>query len=144
MRRTKMRMPPTSEPMMKMIRTLAFSTLLLTCAIAAWSARGEQNQIWTGTLVDASCYMTDSTHSGNDHLDMKRCGTACLKMGKPAGIVLGDKKFFILLAPSPDIAGYVGEMIRVTGKLRNGSILVDKLEVKVANGWMTAKLSTMM
>lgn len=55
-----------------------------------------------------------------------------------------DKKFFVLLAPSPDIAEFVGQTIRVMGKLRSGSILVDKLEVKKGTDWVTAKLSTMM
>jgi len=58
--------------------------------------------------------------------------------------VTADKKFFVLLAPSPDIAEYVGQTIRVTGKLRNGSILVDKLEVKNGTTWINAKISTMM
>lgn len=118
-----------------------FGALLSVAITTAWA---EQNQVWTGSLVDASCYMTDSAQYGNDHMDMRKCGTACLKMGKPAGIVTSDKKFFILLAPSPDIAEYVGDTIRVTGKLRNGSILVDKLEVKKPSGWIIAKLSTMM
>jgi len=126
---------------MKSVRSLAVFTLFV-CVVLV--ARAEQNQVWTGTLVDASCYATDTTQSGNDHLDMKKCGTACLKMGKPAGIVTADKKFYILLAPSPDIADYVGQTIRVTGKFRNGAILVDKLEVKQGGGWVTAKLSTMM
>lgn len=126
---------------MKIMRILAVCALL---AGAASLGRAEQNQVWMGSLVDASCYATDNTQSGNDHMDMKRCGTACLKMGKPAGIVTADKKFFILLAPSPDIAEYVGQTIRVTGKFRNGAILVDKLEVKTSGGWITAKLSTMM
>src|SRR5271165_1117838 len=121
--------------------------ILALCALLAASVSlggAEQNQVWTGSLVDASCYLTDSTQSGNDHMDMKNCGTACLKMGRPAGIVTADKRFFVLLAPAPDIAEYVGQTIRVTGKLRNGSILVDKLEVKKGTGWVTAKLSTMM
>jgi len=126
---------------MTTIRILAICVLL---PAVASLGRAEPNRIWTGTLVDASCYSTDSTQSGNDHLDMKRCGTACLKMGKPAGIVTADKKFFVLLAPSPDIAEYVGQTIRVTGKFRNGAILVDKLEVKQGTVWITAKLSTMM
>ncbi|HXY78997.1 MAG TPA: hypothetical protein VEI08_00020 [Candidatus Bathyarchaeia archaeon] len=126
---------------MKSIRVLAVGALL---AVAAFLVRAEQNHTWTGTLVDASCYATDSTQTGNDHLDMKKCGTACLKMGKPAGIVTADKKFYILLAPSPDIADYVGQTIRVTGKFRNGAILVDKIDVKQGSGWITAKLSSMM
>jgi len=126
---------------MKSIRVLAMCVVLAGTALLL---RAEPNRIWTGTLVDASCYATDSTQTGNDHLDMKKCGTACLKMGKPAGIVTADKKFYILLAPSPDIADYVGQTIRVTGKFRNGAILVDGLEVKQGNVWITAKLSSMM
>ncbi len=126
---------------MKMVRVLGLCVLLSATMLLA---PADQNQVWTGTLVDASCYLIDNSQFGNDHLDMKRCGTACLKMGKPAGLVMPDKTFFILLAPSPDIAEYVGQTIRVTGKLRNGSILVDRLEVKQGAGWVTAKLTTMM
>ena len=126
---------------------MRIASILVLCALLTGVisvGHAEQNQVWTGSLVDASCYLTDNTQTGNDHMDMKSCGTACLKMGRPAGIVTSDKKFFVLLVASPDIAEFVGQTIRVTGKLRNGSILVDKLEVKKGTGWVTAKLSTMM
>jgi len=127
---------------MRIVRVLAVTmvTVLLSCI----ALRAEQNQVWTGSLVDASCYATDSTQSGDEHMGMKQCGQACLKMGRPAGLVTADKKFFVLLAPSPDVAEYVGQSIQVTGKLRNGSILVDKLEVKKSGAWVAVKLSTMM
>jgi hypothetical protein len=90
--------------------------ILALCAIAALPAgRAEPNQVWTGWLVDLSCYLTDNTETGNDHMDMKRCGTTCLRMGRPAGIVTPDKRFFVLLLASPDIAEFVGQTIRVTG-----------------------------
>jgi hypothetical protein len=128
---------------MKTMRIVAVLAFL--AAVAGGAAlRAEENQVWTGSLVDASCYATDNTQSGDEHMGMKQCGQACLKMGRPAGIVTPDKKFFVLLAPSPDVADYVGQPIRVTGKLRNGSILVDKLEVKKSGAWVTVKLSTMM
>ncbi|HXQ26314.1 MAG TPA: hypothetical protein VN822_07900 [Candidatus Acidoferrales bacterium] len=126
---------------MKLIR------ILIVCALvvgAVGAGHAEQNQIWTGSLVDATCYLTDNAQANNSHMGMNKCGTECLRMGKPAGLVTADKKFFVLLAPSPDLAEYVGQTIRVTGKLRNGSILVDKLEVKKGTSWITAKLSTMM
>ena len=126
---------------MRIIRIVATLTLLVgTLAIA----RADENQVWTGSLVDASCYLTDNSQSGNEHMGMKECGMACLKMGRPAGILTADKKFLVLVAPSPDIAEYVGQPIRITGKLRNGSILVDKFEVKKPSGWVTVKLSAMM
>jgi len=126
------------------VRIASIFVLCTLLAGATAVGHAEQNQVWTGSLVDASCYLTDNTQTGNDHMDMKSCGTACLKMGRPAGIVTSDKKFFVLLVASPDIAEFVGQTIRVTGKLRNGSILVDKLEVKKGTSWVTAKLSTMM
>jgi hypothetical protein len=126
---------------MKILQVLAVVALLAgTLAIG----RADQNQVWTGSLVDASCYQTDNSQTGDEHMGMHECGKACLKMGRPAAILTSDKKFFVLLAPSPDLADYVGQPIRVTGKLRNGSILVDKLEVKRSNGWVAVKLSTMM
>jgi hypothetical protein len=126
---------------MKIVRILAVLALL---AGTFATGRAEENQIWTGSLVDASCYLTDNSQSGDDHVGMKQCGKACLKMGRPAGILTPDKKFFMLVAPAPDLADYVGQPVRVTGKLRNGSILVDKFEVKKPSGWVEVKISTMM
>jgi hypothetical protein len=126
---------------MKIIRILAVIALL---AGTIATGRAEENQIWTGSLVDASCYLTENSQSGDDHVGMKQCGKACLKMGRPAGILTPDKKFFVLVAPASDLADYVGQPIRVTGKLRNGSILVDKFEVKKPSGWVAVKISTMM
>lgn len=125
---------------MRIVAVLAF----LAAVVGGAALGAEENQVWTGSLVDASCYATDNTQSGDEHMGMKQCGQACLKMGRPAGIVTSDKKFFVLLAPSPDVAEYVGQAIRITGKLRNGSILVDKFEVKKASGWVTVKITTMM
>lgn len=128
---------------MKSFRVLMVLTLLMLIGTLA-NARAEENQVWTGSLVDASCYLTDSSQSGNEHMGMKECGMACLKMGRPAGILTADKKFLVLIAPSPDIAEFVGQPIRITGKLRNGSILVDKFEVKKPSGWVAVKLNAMM
>jgi hypothetical protein len=128
---------------MKTMRIVALLALVA-AMIGGAALRAEENQVWTGSLVDASCYATDNTQSGDEHMGMKQCGQACLKMGRPAGIVTSDKKFFVLLAPSPDVAEYVGQAIRITGKLRNGSILVDKFEVKKTSGWVTVKITTMM
>jgi hypothetical protein len=128
---------------MKFIPILV-AVLAFAGATASVATRADENQVWTGSLVDASCYLTDNTQTGDEHMGMKQCGVACLKMGRPAGIVTSDKKFFVLIAPSPDIAEFVGQPIRITGKLRNGSILVDKLEVKKSSGWVAVKLNAMM
>jgi hypothetical protein len=130
---------------MKTIRIPAVIVVaLLAGALAVRPLGAGENQVWTGSLVDATCYLTDNTQTGDEHMGMKQCGMACLKMGRPAGILTSDKKFFVLIAPSPDVAEYVGQPIRITGKLRNGSILVDKFEVKKSGAWVAVKLNAMM
>jgi len=123
---------------------MTLSTLAALMAIAAYAHSPEQNPVWIGRLVDASCYTVDNRQIGNDHTDMKGCATACLRMGRPAGLVTAEKRFFILLVPSPDIAPYAGQTIRVTGKLRGESILVDKIDVKKGAVWENVKFNTMM
>jgi hypothetical protein len=129
---------------MRRVRVLLACFIVVAMGAFPSHARADENQVWTGSLVDASCFLTDNTQTGDEHMGMKQCGVACLKMGRPAGILTSDKKFFVLIAPSPDMAEYVGQPIRITGKLRNGSILVDKLEVKKSSGWVVVKLSAMM
>jgi hypothetical protein len=98
-------------------------------------ARAADKGSWTGTLVDVYCYLQDDSNVGNEHSGMKTCGTDCLRNGRPAGLVTPDKKFYILVAPSPALAKYVGEPIRVTGQMINGTIVADKVEVKKSAKW---------
>jgi hypothetical protein len=127
---------------MKMVRILALCALVAGTVAAGYTA----DQTWTGSLVDASCYLKDgaSMASGNDHMGTKSCGTTCLKLGQPAGIVTADKKFILLIVPSPSVAEYAGEPIRVTGTIKSGAIVVSKFEVKKGDGWKVVKLPAMM
>jgi len=129
---------------MKAIRTFAFWAVLALALAAASNFAADQT--WTGSLVDASCYLKDgaSMASGNNHMGMKDCGTVCLKMGQPAGILTPEKKLILLILPSPAVADYVEQPIRVTGTLKNGAIVVTKFEVKKGDGWKTVKLPNMM
>ncbi len=66
--------------MMKLVRVLALCLL-------AWSflltVRAAEKSTWSGTLVDAYCYLQDNSNVGNDHSGMSGCGTQCLKNGRP-------------------------------------------------------------
>lgn len=127
---------------MKTARVLALCAWMAVAAVCGCAAEG----IWTGSLVDASCYLRDGAAmaSGNNHMGMKDCGTVCLKMGQPAGILTPEKKLILLILPSPSVAEYVGEPIRVTGTLKNGAIVVSRFEVKKGDGWKVVKLPEMM
>ena len=97
-----------------------------------------------GTLVDSKCYLKDNSLTGNDHGPMKGCGTLCLKGGTPGGLLTKEKKFHAIIAPSPALAPYVGQTVRVSGTIHGGAILAEKVEVNKAGKWEEVKLGLMM
>lgn len=127
---------------MKLARLLAVLTLVL--ALGAGISMAQKASTVEGTLVDSACYLKDSSLTGNDHGPMTKCGTACLKGGTPAGVLTKDKKFHAIIAPSGALADHVGHTIRVTGKITNGSILAEKVEVNKDGKWEAVKLGAMM
>ena len=94
--------------------------------------------------MDATCYFENQADTGNVHEGMENCGMACLQLGRPAGIVTADKNFSVLIAPSPDIAKYAGQTIRVTGRMSGNLIQVEKFEVKQGSDWQAVRLSAIM
>jgi hypothetical protein len=103
------------------------------CASCLFAA--EEKVTLEGTLVSASCYLADNSATGNDMGGIKRCGTGCLKQGKPAGLLTREKHFHILDAPSLLLAPYVGQELRITGIDYNGVISVKKAEVRKDGQW---------
>ena len=97
-----------------------------------------------GTLVDSKCYLKDNSLTGDDHGPVKQCGMLCLKGGTPGALLTKDKKFYAILAPSPALAPYVGQTLRLHGRLHGGAILVEKAEVSRDNRWMDVRLGAMM
>ena len=99
---------------------------------------------WEGTLVDSNCYLKDNSLTGNDHMGVKECGTACLKSGLAAGLLTKVKKYHVLIAPSLSLALYVGEQVRVSGSVHSHAIMADKAEVRKDGKWEEVKLKSMM
>ena len=124
--------------MKKLVSVLSLFLL----AGASWlTVQAAEKSTWSGTLVDAYCYLQDNSNVGNDHSGVKDCGTDCLKNGRPAGLLTDDKKFFTIVAPAPALAKYVGQPIRVTGELYSGAIVADKLEVKQGGKWVAVDIN---
>lgn len=117
--------------------------VLLAFTAGAISA-GAADATVEGTLVDAKCYLSDNSLTGNDHGAMKECGTMCLKGGTPAAVLTKDKRFTAIIAPSIPLAPYVGQPVRVTGSQHSGSILANKVEVNKGGKWEEVKLGPMM
>jgi hypothetical protein len=126
---------------------MKMSRAILTAALVVFSAGlllAQKETTLEGTLVDSKCYLSDNSLAGNDHGPTKNCGTMCLKGGTPAGILSKDKKFHALIAPAGALADYVGQQVRATGSLHNGSLLAKKVEVNRNGKWEEVKLGAMM
>jgi hypothetical protein len=130
-----------AEEKMKMRKLVFVLSLVLLAGTSWWAVQAAEKSTWSGTLVDAYCYLQDNSNVGNDHSGVKGCGTDCLKNGRPAGLLTDDKKFFTIVAPAPALAKYVGQAIRVTGELYSGAIVADKLEVKQAGKWVAVDIN---
>ncbi len=121
---------------------VALVAFAVTLAVGVYAA--EKAVTLEGTLVDSKCYLKDNSLTGNDHGPVKGCGTICLKAGSPGALLTKDKKFHAILAPSPALAPYVGQEIRVHGTLHNGAIAAEKVEVNNNGKWEEVKLGAMM
>jgi len=127
--------------MKKSLLLTGITALALIVAFSVVLAAAQQKDAsYSGTLVDSKCYLAHG-QTANDHGPNKNCGTLCLKGGTPGGLLTSDKKFYALLAPSIALAPYVGQEIRVSGSMVNGSINVSKVEVNQNGSWQEVKLS---
>lgn len=132
------------------MKRLAFAVLALALVAGvglafAGSDKGGAKTV-EGTLVDTKCYFADATNKGNDHGPMKGCGTMCAKGGTPVGVLTSAGKHYALVVPAPAVADHVGKNVKVTGTVRDGSLVPDKGEIQVQEGtaWKTVKTGAMM
>lgn len=124
------------------ILTLAL-VLALGVGLAMAGEKESKAKTVEGTLVDSKCYLGGGA-TGNDHMGMKGCGTACAKSGIPVGVLTAEGKYFTLALPAPQLADYIGQTARATGVVKQGSIVPDKVEVKKGEKWEEVKLSAVM
>ena len=75
---------------MKKFKMAVLLVCLMFVSAAAYAA--PKTSVWEGTLIDTNCYLKDHALTGNDHMGVKGCGTACLKSGLPAGILTRTKQ----------------------------------------------------
>ena len=126
--------------------------LVLVLAVSAGTALAQmgmdKGKTLEGTLVDSKCYLMNEKNAGNDHMTpkgtMTNCGTACAKMGIPVSLLTKEGKVYSLAVPAPAIADHVGKTARVTGMVKQGSIVAMKVEVQEGNSWKEVSIATMM
>ena len=89
-----------------------------------------------GEVVDLTCY-TSRGLSGAGH---KACATRCLTRGAPAGLVDQDGNIFVIIAPSPGYASYTAQTIRLSGSVKDGRIIPNKMEEMTGKNWAEVTL----
>ena len=121
--------------------TFVFVALIMTSMTA--TLRAQDPKTVKGTLVDSSCYL-GMNMTENDHGDMRVCGTACLKMGQPGGVVTSDGAFHAIIAPAAKLAPHAGHTVRITGMLKEGVIMATKAEMNVNGNYQEFDIKGMM
>ena len=70
------------------------ASLVVVSVLLVLVLSGQQVSV-DGELVSAKCYLREGL-TGNDHLGMKDCGTACAKSGNPVGLLTSEGRYYTL------------------------------------------------
>ena len=93
------------------------------------SVQAGQQVTVEGDLVSAKCYLREGL-TGNDHLGMESCGTVCVESGNPVGLLTAEGAYHALVVPAPEVADHIGLRLRVSGTMKAGSLVPERLEVQ--------------
>lgn len=117
------------------IFTLA--TLLWASTTLAGQPNPPPPQVMEGKLVDLVCYAMDM--GGVKHA---KCSAHCAEKGQPVGFVdQKTSKLYTVLLPSPGLAKYLEQPVRLTGKVLKEILLSpEKLELKEGETWTAVEL----
>ena len=111
--------------MVKPVYVVAVAVLLLTWAGTQRKVGAEQ--VWTGVISDSMCR---ADHGGGE-VDPKECTQKCVKNGDQYVLVTegGAKILPIANQDFGALFGNAGDTVRVTGELRDGAIVISKIEL---------------
>src|SRR5579872_301119 len=101
--------------MRKVLAAAAVATFVLALGAPAFAATTVK-----GKVVDQTCYLKDKANTGNDHGDMKDCGTMCAKKGAPMAILTDDGKLYTITGglaadKNAKLVAHIGHTVEVTG-----------------------------
>ena len=110
--------------MMKRGLILALGVLLIAWALARTDVRAQQS--WVGMISDATC---GADHGGGE-VDPRECTQKCIKNGDKYVLAINNPVSVIPIA-NQDFGALperAGDIVRVTGEMKNGSIVISKIE----------------
>ncbi|MBM3279853.1 MAG: hypothetical protein FJY95_17495 [Candidatus Handelsmanbacteria bacterium] len=122
------------------------STFALSALLWSWAASAQADQpapappaaqLMEGKLVDLVCYAMDM--GGVKHA---KCGALCAEKGQPVGFIdRKTAKLYTVLLPSPGLAKYLEQPVRLTGKVQKEALVSpEKLELKEGENWTAVAL----
>jgi hypothetical protein len=106
-----------------------FARLVLGALAAATSSCAAEQSL-TGYLSDAHC---GGTHEWDEHgppLTERECTLMCVKRGAAFVLVSDGRVYTIENQDHPDLAAHAGDMVRVTGRVQDGTVRVSRLEAR--------------
>ena len=109
--------------MVKRLSALAIAVVLVGWAGAYTSLRAQQT--WTGMVSDSTC---GGEHGGE--VDVRECTQKCVKNGDKYVLAI-DNGLKVIPITNQDFAAlpeYAGIIVKVTGELKNGAIVISKIE----------------
>jgi hypothetical protein len=116
---------------MELMMKRAFALVAVVVAVG-WAGadvivRAQQapSQTWTGMISDSTC--------GGEHgseVDVKECTQKCIKNGDKY-VLATENGVKVIPIANQDFAGLpknAGDIVKVTGQLKNGAIVISKIE----------------
>jgi len=90
-----------------------------------YELRGAAAQTWSGIISDSSC---KEDHGGE--VDPKECTVKCVKNGDSYVLMTNGYTTAMPIANQdfPDLEAHAGDTVTVTGELKDGAIVVTKIE----------------
>jgi hypothetical protein len=98
---------------------------LLGVGVAGYELRGADEQTWVGIVSDGACR---DDHGGE--VDPKECTMKCVNGGDKFVLMVDGytKAMPIANQDFPDLKTRAGETVKATGELKDGAIVITRLE----------------
>jgi len=103
--------------------------LILLIWVSVALSQDKSPQVWSGRLSDSMCGASHRMKAAAGNMSERECIFECIKA--LAKYVLVDDKQQVIPIATQDLGGlplYAGRLVRITGEMRNGSIVATKVE----------------
>ena len=117
----------TNKRYFSFVSFVSFVLIVLTVGTAAPRAA---EQTWTGQISDNLCGAKhEEAAEGQGKMPDRDCTLACVRGGSKFVLVADGKIVPIANQDLADLTTHAGHKVKVTGEMKNGAIVVSKIEM---------------